>query len=789
MTHPSTRLPYRFFPLVLLLVGLLISPNMSIAEPVCLTQTIAENVTQFTKLDIAKGYVAWLNSEWDAQGIYLYDIEAKTREYFANDTGINTYFSLDDGMLVWNQLVSPGNADIYLHNTHTNITTSIGTSPLWETSPYTDGQTVVWSKIIYDSFLPPARIDIMKYDIASGDLTTLTGDDTHAVLPVVDGDKIAWAGNMNATWIPPLTRDAPSAPDYIFLHDVATGDTSQLTFPRTDGGYRSDGGIRIAGNHLIWGSDTYTEMILSKTHYDIASGERYTLDEGKYWFFGNALAGDIYVYWRASQDPYPDASLIVYDLINQTEKTIAIQQYLGGNLSADTDGRYIVWASEGSISQKHPQNSDYDIHLYDSTTELTNQITVNDLQDREPHVDNGMVAWQQEDKIMLYRCGESPTITDGPYDTPVLSGESATLSVNASGAVPLHYQWYAGVSGDVSTPVGDDSATYTTPALITDAEYWVRVHNEFGQRDSTTATVTVMEGDVPGSFMLVSPQYDTLLRDTVELASFNWTVAPEAETYDFYLTMISTNVRIGTVTPTPLLGLTPANDTDPLTCDDTLCTLLLSVDLRGALIDGTYSWDVFANNFFGSVEAENGMHLLRVSSIPVNLLTNTSFEVDSDGDKIPDAWIVMDANSADKMVCYKKDKPNKVVAKEGLCAFRFKGLPHKRTKLKQKLDIDNLVNGDTLTLNLWMKGQHVVTGGKALLKVKYTDGRTDKQVIRPPTGVFDYQHIFADPLTIDGSLNKAKVILLYRGASGKLYFDAIDLMPAASGLLPLPRAR
>ena len=54
------------------------------------------------------------------------------------------------------------------------------------------------------------------------------------------------------------------------------------------------------------------------------------------------------------------------------------------------------------------------------------------------------------------------------------------------------------VSGDerrsTTTPVGTNSASFTTPALTIATNYWVRVTNTFGTADSTTATITIGVG-------------------------------------------------------------------------------------------------------------------------------------------------------------------------------------------------------------------------------------------------------------------------------------------------------
>jgi hypothetical protein len=78
-----------------------------------------------------------------------------------------------------------------------------------------------------------------------------------------------------------------------------------------------------------------------------------------------------------------------------------------------------------------------------------------------------------------------------PASTTVNSGQTATLTVSPTGAAPFRYQWYVGHSGSTAFPIsGGNTATLTTPAITTATEFWVRVSNPCGSRDSQTAVVT-----------------------------------------------------------------------------------------------------------------------------------------------------------------------------------------------------------------------------------------------------------------------------------------------------------
>lgn len=92
-----------------------------------------------------------------------------------------------------------------------------------------------------------------------------------------------------------------------------------------------------------------------------------------------------------------------------------------------------------------------------------------------------------------------PTITTQPANKTISSGQSATLSVVASGGGTLVYQWYQGESGDTSTPIGSNTPTHTTPALTATTRFWVRVSNETASVDSATAIVSTLPSITTGA--------------------------------------------------------------------------------------------------------------------------------------------------------------------------------------------------------------------------------------------------------------------------------------------------
>jgi len=86
------------------------------------------------------------------------------------------------------------------------------------------------------------------------------------------------------------------------------------------------------------------------------------------------------------------------------------------------------------------------------------------------------------------------TITTQPASVSAPIGTAATLKVVATvTGTTIHYQWYKGAKGDLSTKVGTDSDTFITGTVNVTASYWVRLTsacNPLTFTDSNAALVT-----------------------------------------------------------------------------------------------------------------------------------------------------------------------------------------------------------------------------------------------------------------------------------------------------------
>lgn len=104
--------------------------------------------------------------------------------------------------------------------------------------------------------------------------------------------------------------------------------------------------------------------------------------------------------------------------------------------------------------------------------------------------------------------------TQPAASTTINSGETTTLTCTVTGnpaATSWHnvggtltYQWYEGLSGDTSTPVGTTNSSppgFNTPNLTSSTNYWVRIKSVLGTStvyaNSNTAAVTVNAASSP----------------------------------------------------------------------------------------------------------------------------------------------------------------------------------------------------------------------------------------------------------------------------------------------------
>lgn len=176
----------------------------------------------------------------------------------------------------------------------------------------------------------------------------------------------------------------------------------------------------------------------------------------------------------------------------------------------------------------------------------------------------------------------------------------------------------------------------------------------------------------------------------------------------------------------------------------------------------------------------------------VEHILNGSFEVAGATPESALGWTGVRLSLAnDKRMC---DKPGKIVANDGVCAFRFRFdgviVNLGGRVIKQIISTPGLSSGDQLTISADVNAKGLTSAGRLSVKVKYAGGTS--QVIKAvvPAGTYAYTGLTATGTLTDVPL-KFIVKITPKQATGVMFVDAVSLQsfeagPRGAGILPPP---
>ncbi|HEX7138758.1 MAG TPA: hypothetical protein VF219_12955 [Vicinamibacterales bacterium] len=134
----------------------------------------------------------------------------------------------------------------------------------------------------------------------------------------------------------------------------------------------------------------------------------------------------------------------------------------------------------------------------------------------------------------------APAITTQPVGSTITQGNSAGMSVSATGTATLTYQWYIGNKSDTSNPIGGQTASSITVSPSSTTSYWARVTNSCGHDDSNAATITVNPVSCTAPQITTQPTGSTItFGNTAQLSvaasgsatlSYQWYTSPQGNT-------------------------------------------------------------------------------------------------------------------------------------------------------------------------------------------------------------------------------------------------------------------
>jgi len=190
--------------------------------------------------------------------------------------------------------------------------------------------------------------------------------------------------------------------------------------------------------------------------------------------------------WRISQGPAPGCMPPSIATQPAGSSILSGQQTSVSVAAAGTGPLTYQWYIGAPPNTANPAGSGASINVSPSSTtsywvRVTGQCA--------PPADSNAAVVQ-----VTTSCTPPAIVNDAP-DQQIAGGTSASLFVGYVGSTST-VTWYRGAAPNTSDPVGNGQSFVTGPLTVT-TQYWARVANKCGQKDSRTVTVTVIVTTLP----------------------------------------------------------------------------------------------------------------------------------------------------------------------------------------------------------------------------------------------------------------------------------------------------
>jgi beta propeller repeat protein len=334
----------------------------------------------------------------------------------------------DGDLLVYEADRGDGNSDIYLYNITSGNTTPVATGPAIQHSPAISGGKVVYSAYEVHQF-NKTDTDLFIYDVASGATRQLTlpGDQLN---PRISGDLLAWQDE-------PPGRSSVN----VVLYDLQT--MVKLKVPARTWAYSPD----LSGGKVIWTDDPTGPAIFL---YDISEGtvRRVTNRTG---IKGSPAIDGHRITWADTRTDY--AEIYVLDLDTGAETQVTTDD--SNHFTPAISGNLVAWVDFRSGNR--------DIYLYDLAAGREIAVTTNEENQVSPQIGGCSVAWADDRNgsyDVYYK--RIPGCTPSPRPAPVSLQPEATATPAPETTPPIPTVM---PSTTASTPTSTAVSTTKSPGF------------------------------------------------------------------------------------------------------------------------------------------------------------------------------------------------------------------------------------------------------------------------------------------------------------------------------------
>lgn len=226
-------------------------------------------------------------------------------------------------------------------------------------------------RIVWNEYSYYGNLDIYMYDLSTSKETQLTNDESDQVNPVIYGERIVWRGHSN------------ESDDDIYMYNISTSTEARITTNKAKQLEPDIYGDRIVyhdwrnGNSDIYMYDLSTSI---ETQITTNKADQYcpSIYEDKIVWYDNRNGGDFDNYGQLSGN----WDIYMYDL--STQKEIQITANESSQTHPEIYGNRIVWSDY--------RNNNYNIYMYNLSTKRETQVTTSGTAEF-PDIYRNKIVW------------------------------------------------------------------------------------------------------------------------------------------------------------------------------------------------------------------------------------------------------------------------------------------------------------------------------------------------------------------------------------------------------------
>ncbi|GEM_PF-5020906 len=242
----------------------------------------------------------------------LYQVNLNTKQEIVASLNIGytqPQIRISGDRVIWIGYPTTTQADVYVRNLSTSITTRITSDAAYQNFPDIQGNRVVWQDYRNTPTTNKNNADIYLYDFLTAQTKQITTNNTYQTSPSVWGNRIAWEDYRNAQTI---TTNAD-----IYLYDVVTNQEVQIT-SNTAAQIFPD----MWEDKIVW--EDYRNGVGDIYMYDLTTKTERAISIFKAYKTHPVIYGN-WIVWQDYRNGTTQADLYGFDLSTNQEYPIIVQ--------------------------------------------------------------------------------------------------------------------------------------------------------------------------------------------------------------------------------------------------------------------------------------------------------------------------------------------------------------------------------------------------------------------------------------------------------------------------------